>query len=122
MIEIRVILEEEAGEWDDLVNKSPQGSIFHTWRWLKIVEKHTNSKLYPLIGMKGNTPIGIFPIFFKKKSLNMVFSPPPGSAIPYLGPAIVNYNALKQSKRESIYKGFQTVSYTHLTLPTNREV
>ena len=107
MIELRVIGEEEAGEWDELVNKSPQGSIFHTWRWLKIVEKHTNSKLYPLIGMKGNTPIGIFPLFFKKKGLKMVFSPPPGSAIPYLGPAIVNYNALKQSKRESIYKGFQ---------------
>jgi len=106
-LELKVAREEDAELWDRLVESSPHGTIFHTWKWLKIVEKHTNSRLYPLIGYKGTVPVGIFPIFFKKKGLKMIFSPPPGSAIPHLGPTIMNYNALKQSKRESIYKDFQ---------------
>jgi len=94
--------------WDSLVEKSPHGTIFHTWKFLKIVEKHTNSKLYPLIGMKGTTPAGIYPLFFQKRFfLKMVFSPPPHVAVPYLGPAFVDYDKLKQSKKESIFVGFQ---------------
>jgi len=95
-------------EWDNLVEKSPHGTIFHTWKFLKIIEKHTPSKLYPLIGMKGTTPVGIYPLFFQKRFfLKMVFSPPPHVAVPYLGPAFVDYDKLKQSKKESIFINFQ---------------
>jgi len=94
--------------WDNLVEKSPHGTIFHTWKFLKIVEKHTPSKLYPLIGMRGTTPVGIYPLFSQKRFfLKMVFSPPPHCAVLYLGPAIVGYDNLKQSKRESVFIEFQ---------------
>jgi len=94
--------------WDNLVEKSPHGTIFHTWKFLKIIEKHTPSKLYPLIGMKGMTPVGIYPLFLQKRFfLRLVFSPPPHVAVPYLGPAFIDYDKLKQSKKESIFINFQ---------------
>jgi len=101
-------ISKDSEEWDNLVEKSPHGTIFHTWKFLKIVEKHTNSKLYPIIGMKGTTPVGIYPLFLQKKFfLRLVFSPPPHVAVPYLGPVIVDYDKLKQSKKESIFINFQ---------------
>ena len=107
-VEIRIAQNDDAKEWDAINAQSPHGTIFHQWNWLKITEKHTQSTLYPLIGMKGNTPIGIFPLFFQKKGLiRMVFSPPPHAALFYLGPVLAGYDALKQEKREINYLGFQ---------------
>ena len=75
---------------------------------LKIAEKHTATKLYPLMGIKGETVIGILPIFHMKKfGMSTAFSPPPSTAIPYLGPVIENYEKYKQSKKESMEKNFQ---------------
>lgn len=107
-IEIRIANSEDAEEWDAIISKSPHGTIFHQWNWLKIAEKHTQTKLYPLIGMKGSTPIGVFPLFFQKKGfVRMVFSPPPHAALFYLGPVLVGYDTLKQEKREINYIGLQ---------------
>jgi len=107
-MEIELKIAKDEKEWDELVNRSPHGYIFHTWRWLKIVEKHTNSRLYPLIGMKGNTPIGIYPLFyFKKKGVKLALSPPPKSLLLYMGPALVDFEKMKQSRRESLLVEFQ---------------
>ena len=47
-------------------------------------------------------------MFFQKKGLfNLVYSPPPRTALFYLGPVIVDPDSLKQDKRESIYTEFQ---------------
>ncbi|OQX21593.1 MAG: hypothetical protein BWK75_02825 [Candidatus Altiarchaeales archaeon A3] len=60
------------------------------------------------MGLKGETPIGIFPFFYQKTFIiKGVFSPPPKTAVPYLGPLIVDYDTLKQDKKESIYIEFQ---------------
>ena len=50
MVELEMANSNKAEMWDRLVVRSPHGAIFHTWKWLKIAEKHTNSKLYPIIG------------------------------------------------------------------------
>ena len=106
--EIRIANSEDAKEWDAIISKSPHGTIFHQWDWLKITEKHTQTTLYPLIGIKGSTPIGVFPLFFQKTgSVRMVFSPPPHAALFYLGPVLAGYDTLKQEKREINYIGFQ---------------
>ena len=108
-IELKIASEKDAEEWNKLVESSPHGTIFHTWKWLKIAEKHTNSKLYPIIGYKGTTPVGIFPLFYQRKAfLKMVFSPPPHTAVIYLGPALVDYDKLKQSKKETNFVEFQS--------------
>ncbi|MFB6088947.1 MAG: peptidoglycan bridge formation glycyltransferase FemA/FemB family protein [Candidatus Aenigmatarchaeota archaeon] len=108
MAKIKLEICDNQEEWDDLVERSSHGTIFHTWKFLKIVENHTNSELYPIIGMKGTNPIGVYPLFLQKKFfLKLVFSPPPHVAIPYLGPAFVDYEQLKQSKKESNFIRFQ---------------
>jgi len=106
-VEVRVADKEELERWNDFVDASPYGTIFHTLNWLKIVEKHTTSKLYPLIGLQGEKVIGLFPVFYKKRGpLRMVFSPPPKVAVPYLGYIPIQNHFLKQSKSESIYNNF----------------
>lgn len=108
-IEVRIAKDEELKNWDTLMEASPYGTIFHTLDWLKIAEKHTNNKLYPLIGLKGEKVIGLFPIFYKKKGLlRMVFSPPPKTSIPYMGPVLIDYDKLKQEKKESLIMDFYT--------------
>jgi len=108
-IEVRIAENEELKNWDALMEASPYGTIFHLPDWLRIAEKHTNSKLYPLIGLKGEEVIGVFPLFYKKKGpLKMFFSPPPKSGIPYLGPVLLSYDKLKQEKKESLLVDFVT--------------
>lgn len=111
-IEVRIAENKELNNWNSLIKASPHGTIFHTLDWLRIVEKHTNSLFYPLIGVKGEEVVGIFPIFIKKKNfLRLVFSPPPKTAIPYMGPVLLGYDELKQEKKESLILDFITGVY-----------
>lgn len=108
-VEIKIAEETELEKWDELVESSPHGMIFHTWKWLRIMEKYTGTKLYPLIGFKGTTPIGVYPLFYQKRYLTrIVFSPPPNTGFTYLGPLIVDYNNLKEDKRLSTFSEFHT--------------
>jgi hypothetical protein len=107
-IEICLAQNDDAKKWDEINANSPHGTLFHTWDWLKNTEKHTQTMLFPFIGSKSSTPIGIFPLFFQKKGpVRMVFSPPPHAALFYLGPVMGGYDTLKQEKREINYLGFQ---------------
>ena len=107
-IDIKIATDSDSKEWDKLVDSSPHGTIFHTWKWLKIMEKHSGCKLYPIMGLKGTTPIGVFPLFYQRMFfVKAMFSPPPQLAVPYLGPALVDYEKLKQDKKESIFIEFQ---------------
>jgi len=106
-IELRIAQDSDAGEWDEIIGKSAQGTLFHTWNWLKITEKHTQTKLYPVIGMQDGTPVAVIPLFSQKKGLvTMVFSPPPHASLFYLGPAFINYDSLKQDRKEHLYTDF----------------
>jgi hypothetical protein len=106
-VEIRLARNDEAKEWDRIISASPHGTLFHEWDWLKITEKHTRTRLFPLFGIKAGIPIGVFPLFFQKKGpARMVFSPPPHAAIFYLGPVMAGYDSLRQDKRENLYDNF----------------
>jgi hypothetical protein len=107
-VEIRTAQNADAKEWDRIISESPHGTLFHHWDWLKITEKHTQTKLYPLIGIKNGVSIGVFPLFFQKKGpARMVFSPPPHAALFYLGPVFAGYEMLRQEKWENMYLDFQ---------------
>ena len=107
-VEIHISHDDDAQRWDTIISQSPHGTIFHSWKWLKIIEKHTQSMLYPLVGIKNGIPIGVFPLFFQKKGpIRMVFSPPPHVSLFYLGPVLVGYDKLTQEKREVNYIEFQ---------------
>jgi CelD/BcsL family acetyltransferase involved in cellulose biosynthesis len=113
---VEIHLAHNEAEWDTIIAKSPHGTLFHSWNWLKITEKHTRMKLFPLIGKKGNTTIGAFPLFFQKTGpIRMVFSPPPHASVFYLGPVLIGCNPLLQEKWESIYTDFQFSMENYIT-------
>ena len=94
----------------DIVDSSPQGTLFHTWKWLKIAEKHTATKLYPLMGIKGETVIGIFPIFHMKKfGISVCLLPPPSTAIPILARLLIIMTNINKAKKNPWIKIFKEV-------------
>ncbi|KUG18925.1 hypothetical protein ASZ90_011371 [hydrocarbon metagenome] len=108
-MEIAIATGQDAAEWDRIVDESSHGTIFHTWRWLKIVEKHTGSTLYPIVAYQSEKPAGIIPLFYQKNmQMGMVFSPPPDAALYYLGPILINDPGKRLHRRETEYRNFQS--------------
>lgn len=100
--------EDQQKEWDDIVASSSHGTIFHTWKWLRIVEKHTKMRFLPLMAYKGNELVALYPFFIQKRGIfSLAFSPPPQTYLLYLGPVIRGYDALKQDKKESLLLDIQ---------------
>jgi hypothetical protein len=100
---VKVADEKELEVWDKIVDLSEMGTVFHKLDWLRAAEKHTRSRLYPLIGYEGREVVGLFPIFCKKRAfVKMAFSPPPKCAIPYMGP-VFRYISSRQSSIEKLH-------------------
>lgn len=99
-MDIEIIENKEA--WDSLVNNSPNSLLFHKWDFLKIAEDYSGFKLFTYGVHNGEGLLGIFPIFCKKvRGLEIALSPPPGTGIPYLGPAMSSeYEKMGQNKKE----------------------
>lgn len=107
-VEIKELKTDEYNIWDNLVDISPQSTIFHKLEWLKIIEKHTKSRLFLFVGYLGNEIIAAIPFFYIKNYLYKVVSSPIESAmVQNLGPIIPNYEKLKQDKREFYFREFQ---------------
>lgn len=90
------------GLWDSFIEKSSHGLLFHKWDFLKAIERHTKFQLLPYGVYLGEELICLYPVFYRKyQGLKMVFSPPPGSSIPYLGFVMSPvYDTLKQRRKE----------------------
>jgi hypothetical protein len=59
------------------------------------------------MGFEEGLPIGIFPLFLQKKSLvKLLFSPPPHTAIPYMGFAVKFNEEAKNHDKESMFIDF----------------
>jgi hypothetical protein len=103
--------------WDDIVINSNEGTLFHTWKWLKIMEKYIskkfffrtyNGKLYPLIVWEGEEVIGLMPVFFLETPFKkMAGSPPLSFEVPYLGPVMKKKSGVKPYKQQIIFLEFQ---------------
>ena len=90
--------------WDELVISSSQGTLFHTVRWLRLVQNHIDAEFHPLMFYKGNQLVAIYPIFITKKGMiKIALSPPSRSYMLYLGPILAEYDSLKQNKKETNY-------------------
>lgn len=92
----------DASIWDEFVDSSPYGTLFHKWNSLKIIERHAGFQLKTFGVYKGEKLLGLFPLYYKKSSgVKMLFSPPPRTGIYYLGFVLSNdYDSQKQSKKE----------------------
>jgi hypothetical protein len=95
--------------WNQIVNTSMNGTLYHSWEWLKIAEKHSETKLFPLVYFDGKDekPFGAIPLFYMKKwGLRFIFCPPPRTSIT-LGPVFIG-KAYSQHKFELAYIDFYT--------------
>ena len=104
-----VELLEDKKRWDQFVETSPQGLLFHRWDFLKTVERHSNYRFLPYCVYSGEQLRCIFPFFIARDyGLTYLCSPPPlelGTQIWYLGPAFdPSVQALKASAREKIFE------------------
>ena len=104
---IRVTTLEDRDQWDDHVERSPQGTVFHQFAALETFAAHSGSTLHPLIGYKGEEPVGLFPVFeLHKGPIRFVFSPPHELHVPNLGPVLLGLESMKQRKRERRHARF----------------
>jgi len=116
-MELKIGTESEKNVWDELVGNSIQGTIFHTWDWLKIMNKYSlkklffnvssNSTLYPLFVFDGSELIGAMPIYYYRSSAFKIVSSPPFSVEDYYLGYILKDGALKLSKRQARLMQFQ---------------
>ncbi|PSP94110.1 GNAT family N-acetyltransferase [Halobacteriales archaeon QS_4_62_28] len=106
-VEIRAFEPEEFDRWNGLVDQSPNTNVFHRAEALQLQAQHAGATLHPLVGFKGQEPVGIWPLFeLKKGPFTAVFSPPPPLWIHRLGPAMVNMEKLKQRKMDRRTRDF----------------
>ena len=92
-------------EWDDGL-PSTGFEPFHTAAALSVLDRHAAGDLLPLGGYRGEQLVGMLPVFVRKVGrARILSSPPPGMAIPHLGP-IVMPTSPKQRKREKVTREF----------------
>jgi hypothetical protein len=102
-----VELLEDKKRWDQFVEASPQGLLFHKWDFLKTVERHSKYRFLPYGVYSGDELRCIFPFFTgRDHGLTVMCSPPPiHTQIWYLGPAFdPSVQALKAHARETVFQ------------------
>jgi len=99
---MQILIIDDSILWDEFVDQSPYGTIFHKWGFLKTIEKHTGYTLLSYGMYVKNRLICIFPAFLKTNyGVNVVLSPPPRTGVPYMGFLMgSDYDALTQSGKE----------------------
>jgi len=106
-IEIDVFGREDRDRWNQLVERSPHATPFHRYEALEVLADHSKADVHPLVGYKGQEPVGLFPVFgMYKGPVAAAFSPPPDLKISYLGPVLVNFEKLKRRKAERRHSRF----------------
>lgn len=96
----KIVKDKEA--WDNFVEQSPYGMLFHKWNFMKIMEKHSGYTFLPYGIYDDQDLLSICPLFYKKSlGLKLLFSPPPRTGAPYLGFVVSNtYDRLNQQQKE----------------------
>lgn len=96
-IRIERAMGDDLEQWDSYVDRSAHASPFHRRSALELIARHHDLTLHPLIGYKGEEPIGLFPLFETKLGpFTTVASPPPNIEVAYLGPIRVANDDRKQ--------------------------
>jgi hypothetical protein len=114
-IEIECVGTDRHEEWDSALEHSPHATVFHRCAALEQLAADSGTELHPLMGFKGQEPIGVLPIFeLRKGPFSAVFSPPPNLWIPRLGPAFVVRGDPKQRKRERRRQGFIDAAFEYI--------
>lgn len=100
-LELSELGPEDDALWDRAVHTSPHGTVAHTSPWLRLMERHTQSKLVLVAGLTGDEIMMGMPLFFSTRGpVAGCYSPPSEGLVSNLGPLIMHYDRVKQNKRE----------------------
>lgn len=106
-IEVTQFEESDAEEWNSLVDRAESKTPFHRFDVLTALADESGSDCCPLVGYKGQEPVGLFPLFgVSKGPISATFSPPPNVKTPYMGPLLLNMDKLKRRKRDRRHRQF----------------
>jgi hypothetical protein len=106
-IKIEVFDRDGRDRWNTLVEQSPQTTPFHRYEALEVLADYSKADVHPMVGYKGQEPVGLFPVFSMYKGpVAAAFSPPPEMKVSYMGPALLNFEKLKRRKAERRHSRF----------------
>ena len=103
-----VELLDDKKRWDQFVETSPEGLLFHKWNFLKAVERNSKYRFVPYCVYSGEELRCVFPFFIWRDRFgltNMGSPPPIDTQLWYLGPAFdPSVQALKAITKEKIFE------------------
>lgn len=100
-IDVRLATDDDLDNWNSFVDRSPQGTPFHTLECLSALAEHSGTDLYRYVGYKGQELVGVFPVFLARRGpVTVAFSPPPDLKVTYLGPVLSSNDQAKQRRVE----------------------
>jgi hypothetical protein len=107
-MDLKIASIEDRKKWDNLIDNSYGGTLFHTLKWLECIESHTTTKLLgrsysgvliPLVAREGAVIVALLPLFFYSgPGVRIVKSGSYSDDTVYLGPVFIESGTLKPSK------------------------
>ena len=118
-MELKIATDQDQQKWDEIVERSPNGELFHTWKWLKLMEEYSiqkiggfksKARLYPVFLMEKDAIVGIYPLYiFQLPLINLCFCPPANVDTLYLGPLFPDFDNMIPSKKQSFLEEVQVI-------------
>jgi hypothetical protein len=106
-IRIEAITGTQFDDWDSYVDRASHALPFHRGAALESIARHHGQQVHPLVGYKGEEPIGLFPLFETTVGpFTAVGSPPVNTEIAYMGPVQVGLDGAKQRRIEKTRRRF----------------
>lgn len=106
-VEVRLLEDGEEELWNRALAASPMAAPFHHLDALSVLDAHSDGTLYRIVGLNGQEPIGVFPVFAVSSPLVTVArSPPPVVNSLPLGPIVGNLDKMKARRAEQFYISF----------------
>src|SRR5262245_11488735 len=94
MITLRPLQASQAHLWNALVDAHPDGTLFHTWEWLHLMESFQPGHVERLGFFREGQLIGVFPLTVARRfGLRVAGSPLYFNISPYLGPLLNDMSA-----------------------------
>lgn len=103
--EARVLERQEYGLWDELVARSPQGTVFHKSDYLQIVSEASSADLNLFGCFKNDELVGGCPLLIKKFCRIFSRAASSGPLTPFGGFILPNLNSAKVRQSEGIQNG-----------------
>lgn len=99
MIQLKLLDNCDEEVWDNLVASSDEGTIFHTFAWMRVIEKMYKAEKLPLGIFNDTELIGVLPLFRTYRGPLTILASPLGNG--YGGP-LVNHPGYEEGVSERL--------------------